>query len=113
MKDDYEIIYLLAKKLGFADQMFKNIKVENKPPVAEDMLREINRGGLSTGYSGQSPERLKAHMNNQGKFDLVTLRAKATNRKSAATITACRGRAGARRRSSIRERTRSTTPTCM
>ncbi|MFX4396867.1 hypothetical protein ABTA35_19890, partial [Acinetobacter baumannii] len=26
--------------------------------------------------SGQSPERLKAHMKNQGKFDLVTLRAK-------------------------------------
>ena len=43
----------------------------------EDLLREINRGGFSTGYSGQSPERLKAHMKNQGKFDLVTLRAKA------------------------------------
>ena len=28
-KDDYEVMYLLAKKLGFADQMFKNIKVEN------------------------------------------------------------------------------------
>ena len=28
-KADYEIIYLFAKKLGFADQMFKNIKVEN------------------------------------------------------------------------------------
>jgi formate dehydrogenase major subunit len=43
--------------------------------VAEDILREINRGGFSTGYSGQSPERLKAHMARQGKFDLVTLRA--------------------------------------
>ena len=43
--------------------------------VAEDILREINRGGWSTGYCGQSPERLKAHMKNQGKFDLVTLRA--------------------------------------
>ena len=57
--------------------MFKNIKVENKRPVPEDILREINRGGFSTGYSGQSPERLKAHMKNQGKFDLITLRAKA------------------------------------
>ena len=74
-KDDYEIMYLLAKKLGFADRMFKNIKVENNVPEAEDILREINRGGFSTGYCGQSPERLKAHMKNQAKFDLVTLRA--------------------------------------
>ena len=74
-KDDYEIMYLLAEKLGFADRMFKNIKVENKLPVAEDILREINRGGFSTGYCGQSPERLKLHMANQKDFDLVTLRA--------------------------------------
>ncbi|MCZ7658091.1 MAG: formate dehydrogenase subunit alpha [Xanthobacteraceae bacterium] len=74
-KNDLEVMYLLAKKLGFAEQMFKNIKVENNLPSAEDLLREINRGGFSTGYSGQSPERLKAHMKNQGKFDLVTLRA--------------------------------------
>ncbi|HEY7386302.1 MAG TPA: formate dehydrogenase subunit alpha [Beijerinckiaceae bacterium] len=74
-KNDYEIMYLLAKKLGLADQMFKNIKVENNVPLAEDILREINRGGWSTGYCGQSPERLKAHMKNQAKFDLVTMRA--------------------------------------
>jgi len=74
-KDDLEIMYLLAKKLGFADRMFKNIKVTNNLPLAEDVLREINRGGFSTGYCGQSPERLKAHMRNQDKFDLVTLRA--------------------------------------
>jgi hypothetical protein len=74
-KDDYEVMYLLAKKLGFADQMFKNIKVVNNVPEAEDILREINRGGFSTGYCGQSPERLKAHMRNQDKFDLVSLRA--------------------------------------
>ena len=74
-KDDYEVFYLLAKKLGLADRMFKNIKVENNRPVPEDILREINRGGWSTGYCGQSPERLKAHMKNQDKFDLVTLRA--------------------------------------
>jgi formate dehydrogenase major subunit len=74
-KDDLEIMYLLAKKLGFADKMFKNVKVTNNLPLAEDVLREINRGGFSTGYCGQSPERLKAHMRNQDKFDLVTLRA--------------------------------------
>src|SRR3954449_3668486 len=32
-KDDYEVIYKLAAKLGFADRMFKNIKVENDRPV--------------------------------------------------------------------------------
>src|SRR3954463_15823141 len=74
-KNDYEVVYLLAQKLGYADKMFKNIKVENNVPLAEDLLREINRGGWSTGYCGQSPERLKAHMKNQAKFDLVTLRA--------------------------------------
>jgi formate dehydrogenase major subunit len=74
-KNDHEIMYLLAKKLGLADRMFKNIKVENNVPVAEDILREINRGGWSTGYCGQSPERLKAHMKNQAKFDMLTQRA--------------------------------------
>jgi formate dehydrogenase major subunit len=74
-KDDLEVMYLLAKKLGFADKMFKNIKVDNNLPEAEDILREINRGSWSTGYCGQSPERIKAHMRNQHKFDLVTMRA--------------------------------------
>ena len=68
-------MYLLAKKLGFADQMFKNIKVENNLPVPEDVLREINRGGFSTGYCGQSPERLKSHMANQKDFDMLTQKA--------------------------------------
>ncbi|PWJ86226.1 formate dehydrogenase major subunit [Pseudaminobacter salicylatoxidans] len=75
-KDDLEIMYLIAQKLGFADKMFKNIKVENNLPEAEDILREMNRGSWSTGYCGQSPERLKLHMANQKDFDLVDLRAK-------------------------------------
>jgi formate dehydrogenase major subunit len=78
--NDYWVMYKLAQKLGFADRMFKNIAmVKGKygdEPEAESILREINRGGWSTGYSGQSPERLKTHMANQGSFDLVTLRAK-------------------------------------
>jgi formate dehydrogenase major subunit len=74
-KNDLEIMYLVAKKLGFADPMFKNIKVENNLPLAEDILREMNRGSWSTGYCGQSPERLKLHMANQRDFDLVTMRA--------------------------------------
>ena len=64
-KNDYDTMYMFARKFGFADQMFKNIKVENGAVSAEDILREINRGGWSTGYCGQSPERLKAHMRNQ------------------------------------------------
>jgi formate dehydrogenase major subunit len=74
-KEDSEIIYLLAKKLGFAEQLCKNIKVENDLPSSEDLLREINRGGWSTGYTGQSPERLKLHRDHQGDFDLVSLQA--------------------------------------
>jgi formate dehydrogenase major subunit len=74
-KNDYDTMYLLARKLGFAEQMFKNIKVENGAVSAGDILREINRGGWSTGYCGQSPERLKLHMANQKDFDVKTLRA--------------------------------------
>ncbi|PJR13362.1 formate dehydrogenase subunit alpha [Sinorhizobium meliloti] len=74
-KDDYQVLYLLSQKLGLAEWMFKNIAVEGDRPVPEDVLREMNRGGWSTGYCGQSPERLKAHMRNQHKFDLLTLRA--------------------------------------
>ena len=74
-KDDLEIMYLLAKKLGFADRMFRNIKVNGNLPVAEDILREINRGGWSTGYCGQSPERIKSHMAHQSDFDMRTQKA--------------------------------------
>jgi formate dehydrogenase major subunit len=74
-KDDYQVLYLMAKKFGFADGLFKNIQVDGDRPVPEDILREINRGSWSTGYTGQSPERLKLHMANQKDFDLVTLRA--------------------------------------
>ncbi len=74
-KDDYEVIYRFAAKLGFADQMFKNIEVVNNRPSPESTLREMNHVSWSTGYTGQSPERLKAHMANQDKFDIVTLKA--------------------------------------
>src|SRR5690349_16652338 len=74
-KDDLEVMYLTAKACGFEKEMFKNIKVENNLPVAEDILREINRGSWSTGYCGQSPERIKSHMAHQADFDMVTQRA--------------------------------------
>jgi formate dehydrogenase major subunit len=77
--NDYAVIYRLSKKLGFADEMFKNYEMVqgkfSEEPTPESILREINRGGWSTGYTGQSPERLKAHMANQAAFDLVSLRA--------------------------------------
>ena len=87
-KNDYEALYRLAGALDkaaekrnmpirFQGEIFKGIEVKGQEPVAESILREINRGAISTGYTGQSPERLKAHMAHQDKFDLVTLRAKA------------------------------------
>ena len=75
-RSDYRILYTLARELGFADEMFKHIKVENEEPVAEDILREINRGTWTIGYTGQSPERLKLHMQHQDKFDSVSLEGK-------------------------------------
>ncbi len=74
-KPDHEILYLLAKKLGFADQMFKHIKVENGVPSVTDVTREINRGSWTIGYTGQSPERLKMHAKYRHTFDTTTLRA--------------------------------------
>ncbi len=74
-KPDAEILYLLAKKLGFADEMFKHIKVENNMPSLEDTLREINRGTWTIGYTGQSPERLKLQLQNKHTFNTTTLRA--------------------------------------
>jgi formate dehydrogenase major subunit len=74
-KRDAEILYLFARKLGFADEMFKNIRVENGMPSPEDTLREINRGVWTIGYSGISPERLKLHLDNKHTFNTTTLRA--------------------------------------
>ena len=71
-KSDYEILYRFATKFGFGNEFVKNIQVVNNEPVAEDILRELNRGTWSIGYSGQSPERLKLHMQNQDKFDITT-----------------------------------------
>ena len=75
-KPDHEIMYLFAKKFGFDKEMFKHIKVNGSEPLIEDITREYNRGMWTIGYTGQSPERLKAHMANQDKFDPTTLKAK-------------------------------------
>ena len=83
-RPDHVIMYQFAKKFGFADQLVgkrdgkQNVNVINTPqgeePVVEDILREINRGAWTIGYTGQSPERLKAHMRNMAAFDVNTLR---------------------------------------
>ena len=72
---DHTIIYKFAKKLGFADRMFRKIKVTNDEPYVEDVTREFNGGMWTIGYTGQSPERIKAHMANQHVFDRTTLQA--------------------------------------
>ena len=78
-KPDHTIMYAFARKFGFEKEFCANIKVVKDKngwdePVVEDVLREINRGTWTIGYTGQSPERLKAHMRNMDAFDPKTLR---------------------------------------
>ncbi|MDH5708093.1 MAG: formate dehydrogenase subunit alpha, partial [Hylemonella sp.] len=75
-RPDHTIMYQLASRLGFGKELCKNIKVTNDEPLIEDILREVNRGVWTIGYTGQSPERLKAHMRNMHLFDIKTLKAK-------------------------------------
>ncbi len=86
-RTDQMIMYQMAVKLGFGDQFLgkrdgkQNLRlVKNKggeEPSMEDVLRnEINKGAWTIGYTGQSPERLQAHMRNMHVFDVKTLRAK-------------------------------------
>lgn len=72
---DHTIMYKLAKKLGIAKQMFKNIKVTKDEPLIEDITREFNRGMWTIGYTGQSPERLKLHQKNWGTFNFTSIKA--------------------------------------
>ena len=72
-KTDYEITYLFAEALGFADEMFKHIAVVDNKPLPESILAEINHGTWTIGYTGQSAEKLKRHMRFQELFDGDTL----------------------------------------
>ena len=72
---DHVIMYKFAKKLGFAEQLTKHIKVNGEEPLIEDILREINRGMWTIGYTGQSPERLKLHLQHKHTFNTTTLKA--------------------------------------
>ncbi len=72
---DHIIMYKFAKKLGFGNELCKHIRVNNDEPLIEDILREINRGTWTIGYTGQSPERLKRQQQNWHTFNTTTLRA--------------------------------------
>ena len=81
---DHVIMQALADKLGFGKELTKNYKMlttkfagkDWKEPEPESGLREINRSVWTIGYTGHSPERLKAHMRMMHVFDVKTLRSK-------------------------------------
>ncbi len=79
-RSDHMIMQQFADKLGFGKELSKNYKMQKvkgmDEPVPEDILREINRSVWTIGYTGQSPERLKAHMRNMHMFDVKTLKSK-------------------------------------
>ena len=81
---DHTLMQAFADRLGFGPQFGKNYKmlsfnkhgIEWKEPEIESVLLEINNGSWTIGYTGQSPDRLKAHMRNMHVFDVKTLRAR-------------------------------------
>jgi formate dehydrogenase major subunit len=87
-RTDHMIMYQLASKLGFGDQFIgkkdgkQNLRLVKTPrgeePMIEDVTRnETNKGTWTIGYTGQSPERMQAHMRNMHLFDVKSLRCKA------------------------------------
>ncbi len=87
-RSDQAIMLAFAKKLGFEDQFLgrkdgrQNLRVVkakggyDEPSMEDTLANEINRGAWTIGYTGQSPQRLQAHMRNMHVFDVKTLRAK-------------------------------------
>jgi formate dehydrogenase major subunit len=80
-RTDHMIMAQLADKLGFGAELVKNFKMvqmkgDLREPEPESILREINKSVWTIGYTGQSPERLQAHMRNMHVFDVKTLKAK-------------------------------------
>jgi formate dehydrogenase major subunit len=80
---DQAIMYAFAKKFGFGPEFVKNYEMwkpdgdaKFEEPTPESVLKEVNKGTWTIGYTGQSPERLKLHMHNQNTFDVKTLRAR-------------------------------------
>ncbi|GLS82142.1 formate dehydrogenase subunit alpha [Paraferrimonas haliotis] len=74
-KTDLEIMYLLAKKVGMAEQFTKRMRVDGNIVNLDDIQDEINRGMWTIGMTGQSAQRLREHTENWGVFDFKTLEA--------------------------------------
>jgi formate dehydrogenase major subunit len=78
-RSDHMIMKQLADQLGFGKELVGKYKMQQvggmDEPMPEEILREINTATWTIGYTGQSPERLKAHMRNMHLFDAKTLRA--------------------------------------
>ncbi len=80
-KPDHTLMVAFADKFGFKKELINNYQmVKDKDgwdePTPESILKEINAGTFTIGYSGQSPERLKLHMKNMSTFDVKSLRAR-------------------------------------
>jgi len=87
-RTDHMIMYQLAGKLGFADQfigkkdgkqLLRLVKGKggmDEPSMEDVLTHEINGGCWTIGYTGQSPERIQAHMRNMHVFDVKTTRAR-------------------------------------
>jgi formate dehydrogenase major subunit len=86
-RSDHMVMYELAQKLGFADQFLGKkdgrqviglvkTKGRDEPSMPDTLRNEINKGAWTIGYTGQSPERLQAHMRNMHQFDVKTLKAR-------------------------------------
>jgi formate dehydrogenase major subunit len=79
-RTDHMIMYQLARSSASARNWSRTTRWKGKggldEPEPESILREINKCVWTIGYTGQSPERLKAHMRNMNVFDVKTLRAK-------------------------------------
>jgi formate dehydrogenase major subunit len=87
-RTDHMVMYQLAEKLGFGKEFIgqkgtgaPNIELVKgkggmEPSMASVLKKEINAGCWTIGYTGQSPERLQAHMRNMHVFDVKSLRAR-------------------------------------
>ncbi|MGM0398584.1 MAG: molybdopterin-dependent oxidoreductase [Halobacteriota archaeon] len=70
-RTDFEIMQDLADRLGFGEHFDYD--------EVEDVTREWNLGMRTIGMIGQTPERIKAHMENAGVFSTDDLKAEVTD----------------------------------
>lgn len=70
-----EIIARLADALALSAPLLKNVRRVDGAPNLDDVSAEMRRGLLSLGYTGASPERIRAQMRRPGDFAPTTTRA--------------------------------------